>query len=226
MTTTEPDRTAADDLIATMRDKLYAAVVSDVLDGLGLRDQAMAARLRPIVPQMRVVGRAHTVLTADVYERPAEPYKLEIAAVDALKPGDVMVASTNGSERTCFWGELLSTASVARGALGCVIDGHCRDALRIGEMGFPVFCTGFRPVDSSYRSTVIDYGCPIECGGVLVRPGDVVFGDFDGIVVVPQERLDEVVALALAKVEGENHSREMLKQGAMLRDVYDTYGVL
>jgi 4-hydroxy-4-methyl-2-oxoglutarate aldolase len=226
MTSTEPGRTATDELIATMREKLYAAVVSDVLDGLGLREQAMAARLRPIVPQMRVVGRAHTVLTADVYERPAEPYKLEIAAVDALKPGDVMVASTNGSERTCFWGELLSTASVARGALGCVIDGHCRDALRIAEMGFPVFCTGFRPVDSSYRSTVIDYGCPIACGGVLVRTGDVVFGDFDGVVVVPQERLEEVVALALAKVEGENHSRAMLQQGAMLRDVYDRFGVL
>jgi regulator of RNase E activity RraA len=226
MTGTQPVGDTDDHLIATMRDRLYASVVSDVLDGLGLHDQAMAARLRPIVPTMRVVGRAHTVLTADVYERPAEPYRLEIESVDALKPGDVMVASTNGSERTCFWGELLSTASVARGALGCVIDGHSRDALRIAEMSFPVFCTGFRPVDSSSRSTVIAYGRPIECGGVRVNPGDVVFGDFDGIVVVPLERLAEVVELALAKVEGEDRSRDMLRQGAMLRDVYDRYGVL
>jgi 4-hydroxy-4-methyl-2-oxoglutarate aldolase len=215
-----------DQLLQVMRDRLYVAVVSDVLDGQGLLDQAMAARLRPIEPRMRVVGRAHTVLTADIYERPANPYRLEIESVDALKPGDVTVAVTNGSERTCFWGELLSTASLARGAAGCVIDGHTRDALRIVEMGFPVFCTGFRPVDSSSRSIVIDYGIPVACGGVRVRPGDIVFGDFDGIVVVPRELLAETVERALAKVEGENHSREMLRQGHKLRDVYDKYGVL
>ena len=218
--------TNEDQLLATMRDRLYVAVVSDALDAIGLHEQAMAARLRPLAPTMRFVGRAHTVLTADVYERPANPYRLEIEAVDALKPGDVMVADTNRSERTCFWGELLSTAAVARGAVGCAIDGHTRDALRITELGFPVFATGFRPVDSSWRSSVIAYDCPVTCGGVLVRPGDIVFGDFDGIVVVPRERLAEVVTAALAKVEGENQSREMLRQGALLRDVYDKYGVL
>ena len=215
-----------DRLLATMRDRLYVAVVSDALDAIGLHEQAMAARLRPLAPTMRFVGRAHTVLTADVYERPANPYRLEIEAVDALKPGDVMVADTNRSERTCFWGELLSTAAIARGAVGCAIDGHTRDVLRIMELGFPVFATGVRPVDSSWRSSVIAYDCPVTCGGVLVRPGDIVFGDFDGIVVVPRERLAEVVAAALAKVEGENQSREMLRQGALLRDVYDKYGVL
>jgi regulator of RNase E activity RraA len=213
-------------LLAIMREKLYVAVVSDVLDHQGLTDQALSARLRPIAPTMRVIGRAHTVLTADVYERPAEPYHKEIAAVDALKPGDVMVACTNGSERTCFWGELLSTAATARGATGCIIDGHTRDALRIIEMGFPVFCTGFRPVDSSYRSTVLDHGVPVVCGGVLVHPGDIIFGDFDGIVVIPKDHLEETVERALAKVEGENHSREMLQQGYLLRDVYDKFGVL
>jgi len=222
----ETDRAEEDRLIAVVRDSLYAAVVADALDGLGLHDQAMAARLRPIVPAMRLVGRAHTVLTADVYERPADPYRLEIAAVDALAPGDVLVAATNGSERTCFWGELLSTAAVARGAVGCAIDGYCRDGLRIAAMGFPVFCTGFRPVDSSWRSTVVAYGDPIECGGVRVEPGDVVVGDFDGLVVVPRARLAEVVAAARAKVEGEDRSRDLLRQGALLRDVYDRFGVL
>ena len=215
-----------DRLLSILREKLYAAVVSDVLDHQGLHEQAMAARLRPIAPTMRVVGRAHTVLTADVYERPADPYRLEIEAVDALKPGDVMVAVTNGSERTCFWGELLSTAARARGAVGCVVDGHVRDALKIIDMDFPVFCTGFRPVDSSWRSIVVDYGIPVLCGNVLVRPGDVIFGDFDGIVAIPQDRLAETVERALAKVEGEHNSREMLKQGHLLREVYDRYGVL
>jgi regulator of RNase E activity RraA len=215
-----------DQLLTTLRGTLYVPVVSDVLDAMGYLDQAMHAGLRPLDPHMRVIGRAHTALTADVYERPAEPYALEIEAVDSLRPGDVMVACTNGSTRTCFWGELLSTAAMARGATGCVIDGHTRDALKIHEMGFPLFCTGFRPVDSSYRSTVVGYGVPVVVGGVRVEPGDIIFGDFDGIVVIPQALLDEVVSRALEKVEAETHTRDMLREGALLREVYDRYGVL
>jgi 4-hydroxy-4-methyl-2-oxoglutarate aldolase len=213
-------------LFELLRTKLYTSVVSDVLDRQGFLDQAMAARIRPIEPHMRLVGTAHTMLTADVYQRPETPYVNEIAAVDSLKPGDVMVAATNGSERTCLWGELLSTAARARGATGCLIDGHTRDVQRILEMGFPVFCTGFRPVDSSSRSTVVDYGCPVRCGDVLVRPGDIIFADIDGVVVIPQDLLEVTVRMALEKVEGENASREMLEQGSLLRDVYDRYGVL
>jgi 4-hydroxy-4-methyl-2-oxoglutarate aldolase len=97
---------------------------------------------------------------------------------------------------------------------------------RILEMGFPVFCTGFRPVDSSSRSTVIDYGCPVRCGDVLVNAGDIIFADIDGVVVIPADRLEATVRLALEKVEGENASRAMLEQGFLLRDVYDRYGVL
>jgi regulator of RNase E activity RraA len=209
-----------------LRRKLYVSVVSDILDRQGLFDQAMSARIRPIAPGMRLVGRAHTMLTADIYQRPANPYEKEIAAVDALQPGAVMVAATNGSERTCLWGELLSTAARARGATGALIDGHTRDVARILEMGFPVFCTGFRPVDSSSRSVVVDFGCPILCGGVLVHPGDVIFADIDGVVVIPNDRLAETVQAALEKVEAENSSRKMLEEGYFLRDVYDRYGVL
>lgn len=213
-------------LLDIMRNDLYVAVVSDILDAEGLRHQAMDERLRPLSPRMRLIGRAHTVLTTDVYEPPDEPYKLEIAAVDALQSGDVLVASTNRSRRTCFWGELLSTAAIARGATGCAIDGHTRDALRIMEMEFPVFTTGFRPVDSSSRSKVIDFGCPVEVGGVVVNPGDIIFGDFDGIVVIPPDRLESVVTAAHKKVTSENASRDMLREGAMLHDVYDRFGVL
>lgn len=222
----EPDDAAEDTLLDLLRTRLYVAVVSDVLDRQGFTEQAMAARIRPIEPGMRLVGRAHTVLSADVYARPENPYVKEIAAVDSLQPGDVMVAATNGSQRTCLWGELLSTAARARGATGCLIDGHTRDVRRILEMGFPVFCTGFRPVDSSYRSIVIDYDIPVRCGDVLVHPGDVVFGDVDGVVVIPRDHLAPTVEAALAKVEGENASRTMLEEGYLLRDVYDRFGVL
>jgi regulator of RNase E activity RraA len=215
-----------DELIGILRDKLYVAAVSDILDSLGLTEQAMTANIRPITSEMRVIGRAHTVLTTDIYERPAEPYHMEIAAVDSLKAGDVMVACPNGSERTCLWGELLSTAARCRGATGAIIDGHTRDAKKIIEMDFPVFCTGYRPVDSSYRSQVVAFGVPVRVGGVLVNPGDIIFGDFDGIVAIPREVLEEAVTKALAKVEGENNSRKMLLEGYSLRDVFDKYGVL
>jgi 4-hydroxy-4-methyl-2-oxoglutarate aldolase len=215
-----------DALLDLLRTKLYTAVVSDVLDRQGFLEQAMAARIRPLEPRMRLVGRAHTVLSADVYQRPENPYTKEIAAVDALQPGDVMVAATNGSERTCLWGELLSTAARARGATGCLIDGHVRDVRRILEMDFPVFCTGFRPVDSSSRSIVLDYDVPIRCGDVMVHPGDVIFADVDGVVVIPRAQLAPTVGAALEKVESENNSRAMLEEGYLLRDVYDRYGVL
>ncbi len=216
----------SDDRHQILRDRLYTAVVSDVLDRQGLLEQAMSARIRPLEPRMRLIGRAHTVLTADIYQRPANPYEKEIASVDSLKPGDVMVAATNGSERTCLWGELLSTAARARGAAGALIDGHTRDVARILEMGFPLFCTGFRPVDSSSRSIVVDYDCPVLCGGVMVYPGDVIFADIDGVVVIPQDRLEETVQAALEKVQAENSSRQMLEEGYLLRDVYDRFGVL
>jgi 4-hydroxy-4-methyl-2-oxoglutarate aldolase len=218
--------TREDQLLGVMREKLYVAVVSDVLDSLGYLDQAMSAELRPLEPHMRVIGRAHTLLATDVFERAENPYDVEIEAVDALKPGDVMVACTNGSTRTCLWGELLSTAAMARGATGCVIDGHTRDALQIMKMGFPLFCTGFRPVDSSYRSMVIDHSVPVMVGGVRIEPGDIIFGDFDGIVVIPKDLLPEVVERAVTKVESENHTRDMLREGALLREVYDKFGVL
>lgn len=215
-----------DELIEIIRTRLYTAVVSDVLDRHGYLAQAMDARIRPIERGMRVVGRAHTVLSADVYQRPEKPYEREIAAIDAVTPGSCVVASTNQSTRTCYWGELLSTATRARGGTGCIIDGYTRDSMAIIEMEFPVFSTGFKPVDSSNRSTVIDFGCPIECGGVKVRAGDVVFGDFDGIVVIPIEILAEVVQEAAEKVESENATRDMLLEGHLLREVYDKYGVL
>jgi len=220
------ERAEEDRLLEVLRERLYVAVVADALDGLGLREQAMDARLRPLAPGMRLVGRAHTVASADVYEPPADPYRLEIAAVDALQPGDVLVASTGRSERTCYWGELLSTAAAARGAVGCAVDGYVRDARQIIALGFPVFATGFRPVDSAGRSTVVAYGGAVACGGVVVQPGDVVFGDDDGLVVIPRARLAAAVNAALAKVEGEDQSRAMLRQGATLREVYDKFGVL
>ena len=214
------------EMFGMMREKLYAAVLSDALDQVGLRHQAMRADIRPVWPGAIVVGRALTALSVDVYETVANPYEKEIEVIDSLKPENVLVASTGGSTRTCFWGELLSTAATARGAQGAVIDGYTRDVAQIVKMEFPVFATGIKPVDSNGRGIVMDYNCPICCGDVVVNAGDIVFGDIDGIVAIPADVADDVIAKALDKVEGENKTREELQKGAYLKDVYEKYGVL
>jgi len=205
---------------------LYAAVLSDVLDGFGFRDQAMTADIRPVFPGAVLVGRAHTLLSSDVYHVPDDPYDMEIAAIDSVPPNHVVVAATNGSSRTCVWGELLSTVTRARGGRGAVIDGHTRDVRQIERMGFPVFSTGTRPVDSLGRGRIVSYAEPVVCGGVLVHEGDIVFADVDGVVVVPRAVEDEVICRAREKVAGENAMRARLLEGKTLREAYDEFGFL
>ena len=214
------------ELFDMMQEKLYAAVLSDALDAAGYRDQVLRHTIRPLLPETVVVGRAMPVLCLEVYEIPDEPYQQEIAAVDSLKQNDVLICSTNGSTRICFWGELLSTAARARGARGAVIDGFIRDVRKIMQMRFPIFTTGISPVDSNGRGEVVAYNVPIECGGVTVNPGDIVFGDADGVVLIPQDIEKTVVEAALEKVRGENRTRDALREGATLREVYDKYGIL
>jgi 4-hydroxy-4-methyl-2-oxoglutarate aldolase len=206
--------------------ELYTAVISDILDSLGHRDQAMTADIRPVYPGARLVGRAHTILSSDVYSFPSEPYEMEILAIDSVPADHVVVAGTNKSTRTCLWGELLSTAARARGGRGAVIDGHTRDVAMIEQMNFPVFSTGMRPVDSLGRGRIVSYGEPGSCGGVVVHEGDIVFADVDGVVVIPRDIEDDVIARARHKVSGENQMREWLRQGRTLREAYDHFGIL
>ncbi|MGH9159057.1 MAG: RraA family protein [Vicinamibacteraceae bacterium] len=213
-------------LFRRFEEHLYTAVVADSLDALGYDHCAMRENLRPLFPGAKFAGWARTVLCADVYHTPDDVYGREIEAVDSILPGEVLVVATGESTRNAPWGELLSTAARARGARGAVIDGLVRDALRIEQLGFPVFAAGIKPVDSKGRGLVMDYNVPVCCGGVMVSPGDVVFGDYDGIVVVPGSLLEQVVEIATDKMTRENHSRTELRDGAYLRDVYAKYGVL
>lgn len=214
------------ELCALVQEKLYTSVVADVLDSLGYRSQAFRHDVRPVYPGATVVGRAYTVLNVDIFEVRSDPYREEIAAVDALRPHDVMVVSTGPSVRTCFWGELLATAAAARGARGTIVDGFVRDARQIAAMGFPVFATGFRPLDSAGRSMVADRECAIVAGDVTVRHRDLVFGDVDGVVAIPREVEREALRRAFEKVSSENLVREALRKGMLLREAFDTYGVL
>ena len=205
---------------------LYTAVLSDALDEIGIRDQAMREHLRPVAPDNVFAGWARTILCMDVHYMPDDPYALEIEAVDSILSGEVVVVGTGASVRNAPWGELLSTAAMARGARGAVIDGLIRDVKKILGLGFPVFAAGMKPVDSRGRGIVIDYNVPIDCAGVTVTPGDLIVADFDGVVAIPANHVDEVVRLATEKATRENGSRAELMNGKYLRDVYNQYGVL
>jgi 4-hydroxy-4-methyl-2-oxoglutarate aldolase len=209
-------------------ERLFTAVLSDTLDGLGHRSQALPPRIRPLDDSLVMVGRARTGLYREVFHvEPGEnPYELEIALIDDLKPGEVAVLACGGSARIAPWGELLSTASRARGAAGCVTDGFVRDTRPIRAMGFPVFHGGIAPLDSKGRGKVAAIDVPVEIGGVRIAPGDLVFGDADGVIVIPRAIEVEALAAAFAKVEGEDKTREALGRGEKLADVFKRYGIL
>lgn len=206
--------------------KLYTSVVADVMDDLGRTRQVMRYDIRPLYEEATVVGRAATMLAAEVYELPAKPFELELELLDSIEPGEVVVCTTQGSTRAAMWGELLSTHTRARGGRGAVIDGLTRDAWGIVDMRFPVFASGRTPADSKGRLDTIAIRVPIDVGGVLVHDGDLVLGDVDGCLAVPQDVEAEVIERALAKVEGENTVREVLREGASIRQVFKDYGIL
>jgi regulator of RNase E activity RraA len=218
---------AADlELFSHIEKNLYTAVICDALDEMGLRDRAMRERLRPLAPDFVFAGWARTITCVDVHYEHEDPYGLEIEALDSVLNGEVVVVGTGESTRNAPWGELLSTAAMARGARGAVVDGLTRDVKKILALGFPVFAAGIKPVDSRGRGIVSDYNVPVACGGVVVSPGDLIVADFDGIVAIPSEAVNEAVLRATEKVSRENSTRAELMQGAYLRDVYNKYGVL
>ena len=219
------DRTDLE-LFEHIEKNLYPAVLADSLDELGFREQAMRETIRPLSPGAVFAGWARTISCVDVFYTCDNPYAVEIEAVDSLLPGEIAVVATGDSKRNAPWGELLSTAAMARGARGAVIDGLVRDVRKIESLGFPVFATGIKPVDSRGRGIVLDYNRPVNCCGVVVTPGDLVAADFDGVVVIPAAVTREVVRMATEKVTRENHSRAELMRGSYLRDVYRKYGVL
>jgi regulator of RNase E activity RraA len=218
----------SDERLRRAGERLFTAVLSDVLDAAGHRSQALRPGVRPLDETLVMVGRARTGLYMDVYQvAPGEnPYALEIALVDDLKPAEVILLAAGASGRIAPWGELLSTASRARGAAGCVTDGLVRDVRAIRALGFPVFAGGIGPLDTRGRGKVMAIDVPVECGGVRVEPGDLVFGDADGVVVVPRAIEDDILRAAFAKVEGEDRTREALARGEKLADVFARHGIL
>jgi 4-hydroxy-4-methyl-2-oxoglutarate aldolase len=212
----------------SLREKLFVSVLSDCLDSVGLMHQALPSRIRPLDEERVMVGRARTAAFMEVYhhEPGTNPYELEIALIDSLKQDEIPVFACSNPARVAPWGELLSTAAKARGAAGALMDGCTRDVRAIRAMGFPVFHGGIGPLDSKGRGRIMAIDVPIECAGVPIASGDLIFGDADGVVVIPKTVEAKVLELAFEKVTGEHNTLRDLQRGDKLADVFARYGIL
>lgn len=225
----------ADDteLFAGMRQRLFTAVVGDILDTMGLLHQFLPPRIKPLRDDMVTIGRAMPVLEADFFgvsemgqsEITAKPFGLVFHALDSLKPNEIYVC-TGSSPSYALWGELMSARALHLKAAGAICDGYCRDSAGILKLDFPTFCYGSYAQDQGPRGKVVDFGIPIEIGGIRIRPGDILFGDRDGVLVIPREAEREAIARAFEKAETENTVRAAIDRGMSTVEAFETFGVM
>jgi len=213
------------ELMGLIRKELFTAVIGDILDDWGYRQQFLPRDLRPLRTEMILVGRAMPVLEANVYDL-KQPYGLIFEALDDLKPNEIYLA-TGASSDYALWGELMTTAAIARRAAGAVIHGSIRDTHGIlAYPDFPVFCTGFYGQDQKGRGRAIDYRVPVQVGGALIHPGDLLVGDVDGLLVVPQMVEAEVITRALEKARTEKVIKQDLASGMLATEAFRKYGIM
>jgi 4-hydroxy-4-methyl-2-oxoglutarate aldolase len=213
------------ELVELMRRELYTPVVGDILDAHGQFHQFLPPEVRPLYEGCLIVGRAFPVLQEGVTEQAARPFGKLTEALDDLRPGEVYVAS-GGDEPCANWGEILTAAAKARGAVGAVVNGYHRDTPKVLEQDFSVFSRGAYAQDSAPRMKVAAYRCRISFSGIVVDPGDLVFGDRDGVVIVPHDLVEQVVTEALAKARTEKTVRRNIEQGMSCTDAFNKFGVL
>jgi len=213
------------ELFALLRHELYTPVVGDILDQLGRYHQFLPAAVQPLREQMMVAGRAMPVLMIDVHGPQKKPFGLMTEALDDLEAGDVYLAGC-GLHRCAYWGELLTATARTRDAVGAVIDGYHRDTRQVLDQKWPVFSRGRFAQDSSVRTAVADFRCAIEVGGVWIEPGDLVFGDLDGVVIVPRAIETEVITRALEKARGEKVVRQAIEAGMSATAAFKKFGIL
>jgi len=222
------------ELFAIVKTELFTCVVGDVMDKMRLQHQFLPPQIRPLWPDMVVIGRAMPVLSVNVFEEKVtgtandlmeKPFGMMLEALDDLHPNEIYV-NTGSAPRNALWGELMSIRARKLGAGGAVLDGYVRDTIAILKMGFPVFSYGSYGQDSAPRYKVVDYRVPIEIGAVRLRPGDYLFGDIDGVCVIPVEAATEAFTKALEKARGEKLVRKALEAGSSAVDAFKKHGIM
>jgi regulator of RNase E activity RraA len=223
-----------DELFAIIQRELFTCVVGDVMDKMNLQHQFLPPQIQPLRQDMVLIGRAMPVLSVDVFvEKIAgtanklmdKPFGLMLEALDDLHKNEVYV-NTGSSPRNALWGELMSTRARILGSRGAVLNGYVRDTKPILEMGFPTFSFGSYGQDSAPRYKVVDFRVPVEIGAVRVRPGDILFGDIDGVLLVPAESETEVFTKALEKARGEKLVRKAIEAGSSAVDAFAKFGIM
>jgi len=223
-----------DDLFALVRRELFTCVVGDVMDKLELQHQFLPPQIRPLRADMVIVGRAMPVLAVDVFAEKvvgtanplmSKPFGLMLEALDDLHPNEIYV-NTGSSPRNALWGELMSIRARKLGASGAVLNGYTRDTKAILNLNFATFSWGPYGQDSSPRYKVVDFRIPLEIGAGRLRSGDILFGDIDGVCVIPTEAADEVFAKALEKVRGEKLVRKALEEGGSAVAAFEKHGIM
>lgn len=223
-----------EELFSVAKKELFTCVVGDILDQQNRLHQYLPPEIRPLSPEMIVIGRAMPVLAGDAFQVAVDdsrnplsgkPFGLMLEALDDLRPNEIYI-STGSSPRNALWGELMSVRALKRGARGAIVNGYARDTRKILALGYPTFCFGSYGQDSAPRYKVHDFRIPIEIGGVSVRTGDILFGDIDGVVVVPSELETETFTLALEKVRGERKVRKALEEGISAVDAFRKHGIM
>jgi regulator of RNase E activity RraA len=230
---TKPSHHSDQEIFGLLKNELFTAVVGDVLDVMGYRRQFLPAGISPLQNDMKIAGRAMPVLEADVFSDGGgsfgplaeKPFGLMLEALDSLKEGEVYIA-TGSSLRYALWGGLMSTRAIHLKAAGAVLDGYVRDAGEIERLGFPAFCRGVYAQDQGPRGKVVDYHTSIEIEGVRIEPGDLLFGDREGVLVIPKAAEAEALERALEKSRTENRVAEAIRGGMGACEALATFGVM
>jgi regulator of RNase E activity RraA len=217
-----------------IRRERYTAVVGDVMDSIGFRRQFLPPQIKPLRNDMIIVGRSMPVLEANVFTEAhdaasnsvmSRPFGLMLQALDDLRPDEVYVC-TGASPEYALWGELMSTRAITLGAAGAVVDGYSRDTRGILQLGFPTFSYGGYAQDQGPRGKVIDFRVALEIGGVRLEPGDLLFGDLDGVCIIPRVAEEEVVRKALEKAREESVLERALREGKSATEAFARYGIM
>lgn len=226
--------TSDEELFGIAKRELFTAVVGDIMDTMGLQRQFLPPQIKPMRDDMVVIGRAMTVLEGDVFSEVdgsganpivLKPFGLTFEALDNMKPNEVWI-STGSSPAYARWGGLMTVRALHLGAAGSVLDGYARDAREIRRLNYPCFCYGNYAQDGGPRGKVMDYRVPIRVGDVRVNPGDIVFGDMDGVCVVPKEAEEEAFAGAIEKAHGEQMVKKAIEAGMSTVEVFRQYGIM